>query len=184
MRKSVNLIRTSTISVAQPLFLYSMTEISRILDQFRRAYNSDAWYGTPVSKILRGISSAQAARRIIPQAHSIWELLLHITAWEGEALRRLETGVMNMPEEGDWNVVADSSEVAWDNALQRFHTVHAALEQKIENLTDEELQTVLGTKRVRETGEGVSVYVLLHGIIQHTIYHAGQIALLKKALES
>ncbi len=184
MRKSVNLIRTSTITLAQSLFTYSMTEISRILDQFRRAYNGDAWYGTPVSEILRGISSAQAASRIIPQAHSIWELLLHITGWEGEALRRLETGTMDMPEDGDWNVITDSSEAAWGNALQRFHTVHAALEQKIASLTDEELQRVLGTKRVRETGEGVSIYVLLHGIIQHTIYHAGQIALLKKALES
>lgn len=161
-----------------------MTEISRILDQFRRAYDGDAWYGTPICQILRDISSTQAISRTIPQAHSIWELLLHITAWEREALRRLETGTMDMPEDGDWNVVVDSSEAAWNNAKQRFHTVHTALEQKIATLSDKELQTVLGTKRVRETGEGVPVYVLLHGIIQHSIYHAGQIALLRKSFES
>ena len=33
--------------------------------------------------------------------------------------------------------------------------------------------------------EGMSsVYVTLHGVIQHDLYHAGQIAMLKKALTS
>jgi hypothetical protein len=49
--------------------------------------------------------------------------------------------------------------------------------------TDDTLEMTLGAPRVRETGAGVSVYILLHGIIQHSVYHAGQIALLKKAVE-
>lgn len=173
-----------------------MTEISRILDQFRRAYDGDAWHGTPLRQILRGITARQAAGHIAPETHSIWEILLHITAWEGEVLRRLQTGIMDMPEDGDWNTVQDdaelgaahsssvSSEEAWNKAIQRFETVHAALEQEMERCTDERLSAILGTNRERETGGGVSVYVLLHGIVQHSIYHAGQIALLKKATAS
>jgi uncharacterized damage-inducible protein DinB len=161
-----------------------MTEISRILDQFRRAYNGDAWHGTPLREILRGISAEQAAERLIPEAHSIWELLLHITAWEGEVLRRLQTGVMDMPKDGDWNNIRFGSEEAWNNALARFDNIHAELEQEIMRCTDDKLSEMLGTTRERETGAGVSVYVLLHGIIQHSIYHAGQIALLKKAFVS
>jgi len=161
-----------------------MTEISRILDQFRRAHNGDAWHGTPLREILRGISAEQAVRHVIPEAHSIWEILLHITAWEGEVVRRLQTGIMDMPEDGDWNDIQLSSEEAWISAVERFDQIHAELEQEIMRCTDNRLSEMLGTTRERETGAGVSVYVLLHGIIQHSIYHAGQIALLKKAFVS
>jgi uncharacterized damage-inducible protein DinB len=160
-----------------------MTEITRILDQFRRAYNGDAWHGTPLRGILQDISAEQAMMRPISNAHTIWELVLHITAWEGEVLRRLQTGSMALPEEGDWQEVSDISETAWKTALKRLANVHAALEQEIMRCTDDHLETTLGAPRVRETGAGVSVYILLHGIIQHSIYHAGQIALLKKAIE-
>ena len=43
---------------------------------------------------------------------------------------------------------------------------------------------VIGNARDRSLGSGVSRYVSLHGLVQHHAYHAGQIALLKKALAS
>ncbi len=161
-----------------------MTEIARILDQFCRAYNGDAWYGEPIRAILAGISAENAAKKILANAHSIWEILLHIIAWEGEVLRRLRTGIMQLPEEGDWQEVQNHSEEAWKATFERFERVHADLEQQIATINDEQLPTILGAKRERETGAGVSYYVLLHGIVQHGIYHAGQIALLKKAFEA
>lgn len=161
-----------------------MNEISRILDQFRRAYNGDAWHGSPIKAVVEGITSEQACVRLAPGVHTVWELLLHMTAWEGEVARRLKTGEMQMPEEGDWQAVSDTSETVWQSALQHYDRVHAALEQEIECLTDDRLDTVLGTPRIRETGAGVSIYVLLHGVIQHSIYHAGQIALLKKVIST
>jgi uncharacterized damage-inducible protein DinB len=157
-----------------------MTEILRILDQFERFRDGDAWYGTPLSGILHGISAKQAMMRPIADAHTIWEIVLHITAWEGEVLRRLQTGEARLPEEGDWQEVSDDSEVAWNQALQRLQDVHEALVQEIERCTDERLDTIPAVPREREVGSGVSLYVLLHGIIQHGIYHAGQIAMLKK----
>jgi uncharacterized damage-inducible protein DinB len=160
-----------------------MTEITRILDQFRRTYNGDAWHGTPLRGILQDISAEQAMMRPLENAHTIWELVLHITAWEGEVVRRLQTGSMGLPEEGDWQEVQESNEMSWKAALKRLADVHAALEQEIMRCTDDKLETTLGAPRVRETGAGVPVYVLLHGIIQHSVYHAGQIALLKKATE-
>ncbi len=157
-----------------------MSEISRILDQFRRAFNGDAWLGEPVLQIVNGISAHKAFQHPIPGAHSIWEIVLHITAWEGEALRRLQTGILQMPEEGDWNVVEDPSAEAWAKTLERFILVHNMLDAAIASLSDGDLLRTLGGTRKRELGSGVSIYVLLHGIIQHSLYHAGQIALLKK----
>lgn len=160
-----------------------MTEISRILDQFYRATEGDAWHGTPLLSILEGITAKQAMLRPLATAHTIWELLLHITAWEGEVLRRLRTGEAALPEEGDWQIVEDSSESAWEQAQQRYNSVHGELVQEIMNLSDNNLDTVPAIPRMREVGTGVSLYVLLHGIVQHGIYHAGQIALLKKGTE-
>jgi uncharacterized damage-inducible protein DinB len=160
------------------------TEISRILNQLQRSYNGDAWHGTPQMGILHGISAKQAFMHPVANAHSIWEIVLHITAWEGEVIRRLQTGEAHLPEEGDWQEVHDNSAAAWKATLKRLHEVHTALEQEITRCADDKLDEIPAEPRVREVGSGVSLYVLLHGIVQHGIYHAGQIALLKKALES
>ncbi len=66
-----------------------MSEASRIADQLRRAFDGDAWHGDSVLEILNGVTAAQAAARPITHAHSIWELVLHIAAWDGVVLRRL-----------------------------------------------------------------------------------------------
>ena len=51
----------------------------------------------------------------------------------------------------------------------------AAPRKLVENLRDDQLEEQLGEG-------GVSRYAALHGVIQHDLYHAGQIAILKKAL--
>ena len=70
-----------------------MTEVQRIREQFQRAFNGEAWHGPSVLKILDGVTAQQAAAHPIPGAHSIWELTLHIAAWENACRRRLEVGL-------------------------------------------------------------------------------------------
>ena len=60
-----------------------MTEATRIADQLRRAFGGEAWHGDSVFEILDGVTAAQAAAHPIKNAHSIWELVLHIGAWDG-----------------------------------------------------------------------------------------------------
>ena len=69
----------------------------------------------------------------------------------------------------------DTSEAAWENALAELERGHRQLRQSISALSDDRLGNIV-------PGKEDSVYVLLHGIVQHDLYHAGQIALLKKAL--
>jgi len=56
------------------------------------------------------------------------------------------------------------------------------LVKAIDALDDTQLQDRIGDVRDRALGSGVSRYVTLHGLVQHHVYHAGQISLLKKAL--
>jgi len=94
---------------------------------------------------------------------------------------RLENGYVALPEEGDWPEVEDAGEEGWKKTLDRLEQAHNALCETVSRLTEDRLSERLGNERERETGGGVSVYYTLHGVIQHNIYHAGQIAVLKKA---
>jgi len=109
-------------------------------------------------------------------AHSIWELAHHITAWEGIVLRRLggET-LLDVGEEVNWPPVGEKSEAAWQRALAALEAGNRKLCDAIAQLADERL-------RERVPGKQDNFYLELHGIVQHDLYHAGQIALLKKAL--
>lgn len=153
-----------------------MSEIERILDQMDRAFSGDAWHGPSLMAVLDGVSTENAAKRPIPQAHSIWELVHHIRAWNAIVQRRLQDEIVKVTPEMDWPPVAAVSEAAWRSALADLKQSRAQLRQTVERLTDAQLDQ-------KPPNLPDSRYVLLHGVIQHDLYHAGQIAVLKKALQ-
>ena len=157
-----------------------MRELERISDQFQRAFNGQAWHGPSVLAILQGVTAAQAAARPVPGAHSIWELTLHIAAWESACRRRLQGDRAQLGDEEDWSKIEDTNEDAWFGAKQHLSDEHQALLDAIAVADESKLD-----RPIIEDSETPfsSVYVTLHGGVQHTLYPAGQIAILKKALE-
>lgn len=152
-----------------------MTEVKRIQDQLKRAFEKDAWHGPAVMEVLTGVTAKQAAARSIPNAHSIWEITLHISGWVGVLKSRVEGKWMDLPEEGDWPSVEDASPAAWEKTLKLLNTRHAGLQIAISKLSDKKLG--------KPIAKGKSTfYASLHGIIQHDLYHAGQMAVLKKGV--
>ena len=161
-----------------------MSELNRISDQFRRAFDGEAWHGPSVMSILNGVTAEQAAARPIPGAHSIWELTLHIRAWEGACLRRLSGDPAQLSDSEDWPPVNDTSDAAWRKTKQELAETHRQLLQALASVDDSQLDQPIIDQPITEqpqTGYS-SVYVTLHGGVQHDLYHAGQIAILKKAL--
>ena len=154
-----------------------MAEIHRILDQMDRAFSGDAWHGPSLMSVLDGISAEDASKHPIRGAHSIWELVHHIAAWNTISQHRLAGETVEITPERDWPAVWEVSEAAWMRALENLKESRARLRDSIKNLTDEHLQE-------KATGPDYSRYVVLHGVIQHDLYHAGQIVMLKKALAS
>ena len=156
-----------------------MSEVDRIRDQFRRAFDGEAWHGPSVMALLNGVTAAQAAEHPIRGAHSIWELTLHIRAWEGACLRRLNGDPAQLSDQEDWEPVNDFSEASWEKTKHDLRDTHEQLLQAIDALDDSRLdQPILDHPEIKFS----SVYVTLHGGVQHDLYHAGQIAILKKAL--
>lgn len=161
-----------------------MSEIDRIVDQLQREHRGDPWHGSPLLEILDGVTAAQAAARPLPQAHSIWELVLHVTAWKGEVCRRLSGAPAGEPAGGDWPAAGDPTDQRWNDARARLEAVHEQLIAAIRRLSESLLFEPTKDPRNRPLGTGVTYYELLHGLVQHDVYHAGQIAILKRALQA
>jgi uncharacterized damage-inducible protein DinB len=158
-----------------------MSEITRIIDELQREHDGDPWHGSPLKSILDGVDAAQAARRPLSGAHSIWELVLHVTGWKREVAKRVGGGAASEPPDGDWPEVGEPTEARWKKSLADLESAHRDLIRAIEVLPEHTLFEPTNDPRDRPLGAGVSYYVLLHGAAQHDVYHAGQIALLKKA---
>jgi uncharacterized damage-inducible protein DinB len=151
-----------------------MSELKRLNDQLKRAFQGKAWHGPSVSEVLEGVSAEQAAAHPIAGGHSIWELALHIQTWERVGRRRIqESNPIDVSDEEDWPPVVDNSFKAWTNTLAELRRNHEELRAAIRELDESSLDEIV-------PGTTYSVYFLLHGVIQHDLYHAGQIALLKK----
>jgi uncharacterized damage-inducible protein DinB len=147
-------------------------ETKRLASQLRRSYEGQAWHGPSLRELLDGVTSDQAAAKPIPGAHSIWELVLHVTAWEREALavidgKKYET----LAGANDWPPVQGT----WEGALEELKSAALALVTAIRAMPEEKLNESAG-------GAEYNFYFLLHGVVQHNLYHAGQIAILKRAL--
>ncbi len=151
----------------------SESEAARIADQLRRAFVGSAWHGPALLELLEDVNAATAAAKPVPEVHSIWELVLHIAVWDDAALRRLSgkkwqpTGLANFPP------LTTATDAAWRKAIAATKRTHDTLVKTVAALPQSRLAD-------RVPGKRYDFYHMLHGIAQHELYHAGQIAILKK----
>ena len=157
------------------------SEIARIIDELEREHAGDPWHGNPLRQILEGVDYRQAAHRPLPGAHTIWELVLHMISWKNEVRRRIAGAPAGEPLEGDWPQAPNATADAWRDTLAALEASHRSLVSSVSSLPEDKLFQPTNDPRERESGLGVDHYVLLHGMVQHDVYHAGQIALLKNA---
>jgi uncharacterized damage-inducible protein DinB len=157
------------------------SESLRIADQLRRAFKGEAWHGSSLLDLLDDASPDQAQARPLASAHTIWELILHIDFWLQAALdatRGVRMPKLDGPQgaaPGDWPDPHNDSAVAWFDAQDRLFQDAEKLARAIEQFGDVRLQETV-------PGRSYDFYHLFHGIVQHSLYHAGQIAMLKKAV--
>jgi hypothetical protein len=154
-------------------------ECSRMADQLRRAFEGNAWHGPAVKELLAGVNAGQAASRPIDSAHSIWELLLHIEAWDQVAIGAIHGTAMPkpMPDEENFPKVKAVDESAFATAKRNLFETNEKLAATIEKFDPARLEDTV-------PGRSYDFYHLFHGMTQHALYHAGQIALLKKAVQA
>jgi uncharacterized damage-inducible protein DinB len=157
-----------------------MPRLPDFRDQLQRIDGGDPWYGNSIARLTGDLTAGQAAARPIPGAHSIWELVLHMTSWVKEVRRRLMVGVWQAPADGDWPPVPEPTADNWAAALAALHHAHEDLAATLRTSSEARLEEQLGQERNQALGTGVSFAQMLHGLLQHDAYHAGQIGLLRK----
>ncbi|HEY6390646.1 MAG TPA: DinB family protein [Bryobacteraceae bacterium] len=149
-------------------------ETKRIASQLRRSYEGIAWHGRSLRELLDGMTAERAAAKPIPDAHSVWELVLHVEAWERMALTTLEGQPFeSMTGDSDWPPVRETTAEAWQTALERLQSTTSKLIETIRSMEEAKLDEIVAGKEFNH-------YFLLHGVVQHNLYHAGQIAVLRK----
>src|SRR3954467_3332881 len=144
-----------------------MTEIDRIVDQLERAFDGDAWHGDPLMKILDGVTAQQAAAHPIAGAHSIWEIVNHIRAWRPAVEARLAGQVRELDGSADWPPATDTSDNAWRDCISDLSERHKSFMTAVRAFPESKLAEDAPNR-------DHSFYVLLHGMVQHDLYHAGQ----------
>lgn len=152
----------------------NMSQIEHTVDQLKRAFDGEAWHGPALMEILDGINADTAAAHPIPGAHSIWELVLHLTTWERVIAHRMEGQAFMPPDEENFPQVQQATDTAWREALQKLRATHADLIRRVSSMKEAQLND-------RVPGKDYDLRFMLTGAVQHAAYHGGQIALLKKA---
>jgi uncharacterized damage-inducible protein DinB len=153
-----------------------MSETARIADQLRRAFYGGAWHGDSLFEILTGVTAAQANSRPIKNAHSIRELVLHISAWDGAVRQRMTGVAVELSDAENFPLVTDTSDLAWGKTLEEVRRVHDELTAAVTHFPEGDLMKPVPGKK----GAHYNFGYMLDGLAQHELYHAGQIALLKK----
>ena len=149
-----------------------MNQTERIADAYRAATIKGAWYGPTVAELIAKVPPEFATTPPVPGAHSVSELLQHLLLWN-ERIRNTSDG-QPMPR---WDAEKEWAEPAipWNELVARWNLSRDLLEEKIRNFPIQDL-----TKQV--AGRSYPYETMFHGIVQHAIYHSGQIAMVLSML--
>jgi uncharacterized damage-inducible protein DinB len=151
-----------------------MSQVDMVVNELKRSFEGEAWHGPALLEILDGIDAQTAAARPLPKAHSIWELVLHIAAWEDVVRRRIHGETCTLTDQENFGQMERVSDSAWRQAVENLRDQHARLLLTVSTLPESRLND-------RVPGKDYPLLFMLWGTVQHAAYHGGQIALLKRA---
>ena len=151
-----------------------MKEIEQYGEMLRRAFEGESWQGDSLSELLKDVSAEQALARPLPQAHNIWEIVLHIAVWHRVVQRRINGEAVH-PQDAESFPVTGRSAAEWKAAVEHLRNSSAETVAAIRSFPAARLDD-------KVPGKDYVYRHLLSGVSTHDAYHAGQIGLLKKAL--
>ena len=153
-----------------------MTESAELARLLERTVTGPMWHGPALAEVIAGVTADQAAAHPIEGAHSIWELVLHITVWANIAAARLRGEALDDPPASeDWPAPPTATREAWTQATDRMGDAYRGLARAAERLDGAALGATI-------PGRGYTAATMLRGVVEHGTYHGGQIAILKRAV--
>ena len=152
-------------------------EINHLSKTCQAVYSGNPWFGRNMKIILSEIDSITALQRPNGQ-HSVLELLYHVINWREFTINRLKPEKNKTSAyfgKNNWRKLDHADATLWDKGLQRLELTQQKLITLFRDLNEEDLSEIVAERKY-------DIRYLLNGLIQHDIYHLGQIAYLKKLL--
>lgn len=155
-----------------------MTRGQQAAQSIERSLSGPMWHGPSLIDLIGDITASDAAARPVPGAHSVWELVLHLTTWTDIVRDRITSREpVEATPERDWPKVQDTSADAWRDAVERLKDAKRQLAEEVRGLPDAKFEEPV-------PGRDYRLAVMLRGVVEHDTYHGGQIAILKKSMGS
>lgn len=156
------------------------SDLEALRQDLHKVYDGDPWHGPSITEVLKGIDADLAGLRSIPHAHTIWEIVLHMTGWTREVASRVRGAAAKTPQE-DWPAPRiGGGAPAWKAAKADLSMAQKEIEAAVGALKPDDLLRWIENHE----GTGYTVGTVIRGLLQHHAYHEGQIAILKRAAET
>jgi uncharacterized damage-inducible protein DinB len=152
-------------------------EVQSIIRNLQNTLEGQPWFGRAVYELLGEIDESIISIKPNTTEHSLLELLWHMNTWAEFTLAHLENrsaDELTVIEQNDWRTI-DPEKHNWKKGMAQLKSVH----EKIIGLLKEKEDSFL---KEPVPGRKFNFRFMLNGLIQHNIYHAGQIAYIKKLL--
>lgn len=149
-------------------------EIQSIIKTFQNTLSGQPWFGRAVYEILGEVDPTDVFEKPGDKGHSLIELLYHMITWAEFTLSRLEKQEKTTPdfENLDWRTINPSVH-SWKKGIKEFKDIHWKIIAILESRNDDLLKEMVDDRKY-------NYRFLLNGLIQHNIYHLGQIAYINK----
>ena len=153
-------------------------QVLLIAEQLKEAYEGSPWFGRNIQSLLHDAASVDVFQRPEGQ-HSILDLLWHMILWREFTISRIrfdQSRPKEYFEENDWRKLDYNDLNLWPGGMKQFREVHNELVEVLQQQNDDLLLKTVPDRDYH-------FKLLLYGIVQHDIYHAGQIAYVTKLLK-
>jgi uncharacterized damage-inducible protein DinB len=145
--------------------------INNLIRQLNELQEGSLWFDQSFRDKINKLSDDEAFAKPLPAIHSVAEHVSHMIEWRKECIRRFKgekTELMHSPE--DWRSNEELKIMGWVNLKNALYNSREELIALFSNQTDDYLGT-----RFRDTE--YNFHYLIEGIIQHDLYHLGQIGI-------
>jgi uncharacterized damage-inducible protein DinB len=152
-------------------------EVQSIIRNLNNTLGGEPWFGRAIYQILEEVDVTKVYIRPGNSGHSLIELLFHMITWGGFTLAKLDQNAdvnLTQSEDLDWREI-DPALYSWPAGLEKFRKIHENISCFLEKKNDHFLSGMVD-------GRAFNYRFMLNGLIQHNIYHLGQIAYVKKYL--
>jgi uncharacterized damage-inducible protein DinB len=160
-----------------------MTTAEKLSNELEKILSGDAWYGPPVFETIDKISFDIAYEHPQNGAHSIAEIVIHMLGWTIEVTDRMRGSKAGYPAAGDWPDPGAPNEERWKTMISELKLANVNLIGLIQKFPNQKWDELTNDDRNQPgLGAGVNYEQLINGLIQHHVYHTGQIGILNRIL--